>query len=253
MSFDSLLEDIENVLSQHNIILTSEELRVVKKKKLVSGFLQQTVTERHALEQIKTNPVPGAVREVILDSLCLTVEDIKKIQTENSHCKLFNLKFRRVLIYGNAVIENNFTRDGDNMYTISIDDETGVISGTYKEFDKKLATKQKAIFTREENQLKRRRETGINVNGRFYPPESEESQYVFSSVSNLQQMIQKNLHQLHRKYQQGPLKQKVLMHAKPFKFHNTIRLYIIDFWENDKMELSWKRNLSKFYRNFYLK
>lgn len=253
MSLNYTLEDIENVLSQNNLILTADELRVVKKRKLQTGFVETINIQRiRILRQIQA-PIQQLPRQVVLNSICLTIEDIKKAKTNDNHWKIFNLQFRKVIVYGVAVIENHFTRDGEEMYTISIDDETGVIMGTYKEFDKKKVTKQKAIFTREVNQLKRRRETGINIQGKFYPSESEESQFVFNSVNNLQHMIEKNLKQAHKRFQQGPLKEKVLVYAKPFSFHDTIRLHIIDLFECDNYELTWKRNLNKIYSTQYIK
>jgi hypothetical protein len=252
MSLNYSLEDIENILSQNNIILTTDELRVVKKRKLQTGYVETNIQRIKILREIQ-HPVQWLPKQIVLNSICLTIEDIKRAKTNENHWKVFNLQFRKVLVYGTAVIENHFTRDGEDMYTISIDDETGVIMGTYKEFDKKVATKQKAIFTREANQLKRRRETGINIQGKFYPQESEESQFVFDSVTNLMHMIDKNLKQLHKKFQQGRLKEKVLVYAKPFSFHDSIRLHIIDIWECDQIELAWKRNLNKIYNTQYLK
>lgn len=253
MSLNYSIEDIENVLSQNNIILTSDELRVVKKRKLQTGFLETINIQRiRILRQIQA-PVQQLPKQVVLNSICLTIEDIKRSKINENHWKVFNLKFRKVIAYGMAVIENRFTRDGEELYTISIDDETGVIMGTYKEYDKKKVIKQDAIFTREVNQLKRRRETGVNIQGKFYPSESEESQFVYNSVNNLQHMIEKNLKHVHKKFHQGPLKQKVLVYAKPFSFHDTTRLHIIDLFECDNFELTWKRNLNKIYSTQYIK
>lgn len=253
MAHNYSLEDIENILSQNNIILNADELRVVKKRKLHTGFFETINIQRIKILRQITNPVQIAPKQTILNSICLTIEDIKRAKINENHWKVFNLQFRKVIIYGLAVIENHFTKNGDDIYTISIDDETGVILGTYKEYDKKLVTKNQAIFTREINQLKRRRETGINIQGKFYSPESEESQFVFNSVRNLQLMIDKNLQHLHKKFQQGPLKEKVLVYAKPFLFHDTVRLHIIDLEECDHLELTWKRNMNKFYKSQYLK
>lgn len=247
------LEDIENLLSQNNIILNADELRVVKKRKLNSGFFETTNVQRVKIIRQITKPNAIAPKQVVLNSICLTIEDIKRASVNENHWKIFDLQFRKVIVYGMAVIENHYTRDGESMYTISIDDETGVIMGTYKEFDKKLASKQKATLTREVNQLKQRRETGVNIQGIFYPAESEESQFVFNSVGNLQKMIDKNLQHLHKKFNQGPMKEKVLVYAKPFTFHDSIRLHIIDLWECDQMELTWKRSLNKLYNTQYLK
>lgn len=251
-------EDIENLLSQNEITknLAQNEIKVVKKRKLNNGFQATVNIERiKMLKQIASNNVDrNYTKEIILNSVCLTIEDIKRATSQNTHWKVLNFSFRKVLLYGIGVVENHFTRNNESIYTISIDDETGVIIGTYKEYDKDKAMKEKAMLTREENQLKRRREVGVNLFGKFYPSNSQESQYVFNSANNLQKMISENLKDLHKKLQQGPIKEKVLIYAKPHIFHeNEVRLYIIDLWESDKVELAWKRHLNRMYINQYLK
>lgn len=248
-------EDIENILSQHNIILNTDlnEIRVVKKRQLINGFQETVDIQRIKILKQTPNPVTYNPQNTILNTVCLSIQDIKRATSHENHWKIFNLSFRKVMLYGTAVIENQFTRNGDSMFTISIDDETGVIKGTYKEFEKKTATQQKAMLTREVNQLKRRQEVGVNLFGKFYAADSEEGQYVFNCVGNLQKMIDQNLKQQHKKFHQGPLQQKVLIYAKPFQFHGEQRLYIIDLWECDQIELAWKRHLNRLYVNQYLK
>lgn len=249
-------EDIESLLSQNNIILNADlnEIRVVKKRRLGNGFQQTVDIQRIKIfKQITTNPTPFNPHNTILNTVCLSIQDIKRATSHESHWKIFNLSFRKVMVYGLATVENEFTRNGDSMYLISIDDETGLIKGTYKEFEKKTATQQKAMLTREINQLKRRREVGVNLFGKFYASNSEEGQYVFNCVGGLQKMIADNLQHQLKKFQQGPIQQKVLIYAKPFQFHGELRLYIIDLWECDHIELAWKRHLNRLYVNQYLK
>lgn len=249
-------EDIENLLSQHNIILSadSNEIRVVKKRRLNNGFQQTVDIQRiKILKQQIANPIIYNPQNRVLNTVCLTIQDIKRAVAHESHWKVFNFSFRKVILYGIATVENQFTRNGDSMYTISIDDETGLIKGTYKEFDKNTTAQQKAMLTREVNQLKTRREVGVNLFGKFYASNSEDGQFVFNCVGNLQKMIDHNLKHQHKKFQQGPIQQKVLIYAKPFQFHDELRLYIIDLWECDHIELAWKRHLNRLYINQYLK
>lgn len=253
MSHNFSQDDIENILSQNNIIINANEVRVVKKRKLNSGYFQTINIQRIILRSQIRNQTQAVPRQIVLNSICLSIEDIKRATPNENHWKIFDLQFRKVLVYGMAVIENHYTKNGEDLYTISIDDETGVIMGTYKQFEKKLEAKQKATLTREVNQLNAKKGTGFNIDGTFFGAGSEESQFICSSVSNLQKMIDKNLQHLHKEFHQGPLKQKVLVYAKPFTFHNSIRLHIIDLWQCDHIELAWKRNLNKIYSTQYLK
>lgn len=249
------LEDIENILSQHNIIINKDlhEIRVVKKRKLNNGYHETVNVDKIKLPREIINNYNSNPQNKVLNTICLRIEDINRAVSLESHWKIFNVSFRKVLLYGLAVVENKFNKNGDSMYTISLDDETGMILGTYKEFEKKEVTKQKAMLTREVNQFKRRKEVGVNMFGAFFPTASDNGQYVLNCVGNLQKMIAKNFERLHKKFQQGPIKEKVLVYAKPFHFHGTTRLYIIDLWECNQIELAWKRHLNRLYLNQYLK
>lgn len=250
------MEDLEDLLSQNNIILdpATNEVKVVKKRKLPDGFQATVDIQRIKVPKLIANlPSKSSVEEKILNTLCLSIEDVKRAKVEKNYWRVFNLSYRKVLLYGIAVVENKFTKNGDSMYTISLDDETGVIKGTYKEFDKNVETKEKALLAREINLLEQRRETGFNLHGNYIPASTEDGQFLVNCASNLQKMIQKNFKQRHKTFQQGPIEEKVLVYAKPFTFHDEIRLHIIDLNPCDEIELTWKRNLNQKYLSQYLK
>lgn len=97
-------------------------------------------------------------------------------------------------------------------------------------------------------------ETGINVNGLYLDPKTKECQKILESVSNFQLMIGKNINKQKHDYQLGPIAEKALVLARPYKTATgDTELHIYDISLNDKIELYWKCSLSKIYNNQYLK
>ena len=107
----------------------------------------------------------------------------------------------------------------------------------------------------EKNKLRRKEEVGVNVRGKFYPPDSNECQTVLESCRILNNMTARNIIQRNRNFQQGPLKQKSLVFVNLFtnNRNGNTELNIIDIYPNDKIELAWKRQLNKLYMKTYLK
>lgn len=96
--------------------------------------------------------------------------------------------------------------------------------------------------------------TGINVSGKFLGPETNECQKLLQTVSKFQQMIEKNIASQTNDYQLGPIAEKALVFARPYKTAtNETHLQVFNISLNDKIELYWKNSLNKIYRNQYLK
>ena len=110
-------------------------------------------------------------------------------------------------------------------------------------------------LTMEKNKLKRKEEVGVNIRGKFYPPESKECHNVLESCRILNNMTAKNIIEKRRKFEQGPLKQKCLVFVNLYTNNKNGKneLNIINIYPNDKIELAWKRQLNKLYMKTYLK
>lgn len=95
---------------------------------------------------------------------------------------------------------------------------------------------------------------GINVSGKFLHPKTNECQKILQTVSRFQKMIEKNIVEHTNDYQLGPVAQKALVLARPYKTaSNETHLHVYDISLNDNIELYWKNSLNKVYRNQYLK
>lgn len=117
-----------------------------------------------------------------------------------------------------------------------------------------LVTTQKIRLTTERNKLKRKYEIGINVRGKFYPPDSLECQSILNNISNLHNMMLREMKKHRRVFQQGPIAEKALVHASLYQTaKNEIQLNILDISFDDNIELAWKRQLNKLYLKEYLK
>lgn len=96
--------------------------------------------------------------------------------------------------------------------------------------------------------------TGINVSGKYLGPETNECQKILETVSKFQQMIAKNITTQTNDYQLGPIAEKALLLARPYKTAtNETHLHVYDISLNNKIELYWKNSLNKIYKNQYLK
>lgn len=97
-------------------------------------------------------------------------------------------------------------------------------------------------------------EIGINLGGTFYPPESEECKEVLRSVSVLHNKTMLNIRRQSKKFNLGPIQEKSLIMARLYLNQGQdVQLSIIDLSLDDKIELSWKRQLNKLYIKEYLK
>jgi hypothetical protein len=107
----------------------------------------------------------------------------------------------------------------------------------------------------ERNKLIRKKEVGINIKGKFYPPESRECKAILRSLTILHSMIARNVSGLRKDFQQGPLQKKALVLANLYTNNKNgkVQLNIIDISQNDKIELAWKRQISKLYLKEYMK
>lgn len=110
-------------------------------------------------------------------------------------------------------------------------------------------------LTMEKNKLKRTTEVGINIKGKFYPPESSECQAVLRSCTILHSMIARNISEMKTDFQQGPVQKKalVLAHLYVNNKNGKVQLNIIDISLNDKIELAWKKQITKLYIKEYMK
>ena len=106
----------------------------------------------------------------------------------------------------------------------------------------------------ERNKAKNIHETGINIKGTYYPPESEECQSVIKNVSILHNAMMRNLRLRKKEFHLGPIQKKALILANLYLNNsNEVQLYIIDISLDDKIELVWKKQLNKLYIKEYLK
>lgn len=111
-----------------------------------------------------------------------------------------------------------------------------------------------ARLTLERNKLKHHQKVGMNLDGVFYPPDSEECQSVFTSVATLQNAMLRNIRPQKKDFQQGPVAEKALIHGYLYSTSsNELQLNVIDISLNDTIELAWKRQLNKLYLKEYLK
>lgn len=94
----------------------------------------------------------------------------------------------------------------------------------------------------------------MNVRGKYLDPKTNECQNILETVSRFQKMIEKNIVEQTNDYQLGPVAQKALVLARPYKTaSNETQLHIYEISLNDNIELYWKNSLNKVYRNQYLK
>ena len=116
------------------------------------------------------------------------------------------------------------------------------------------AASNKQWLTNEKKKLSGMRKTGINISGKYLDPETNECQKILETVSKFQHMIEKNIAKQAIDFQLGPIAEKALLCARPYKTAtNETCLYVYDISLNDKIELYWKNSLNKLYRNQYLK
>lgn len=107
----------------------------------------------------------------------------------------------------------------------------------------------------ERNRLKRKKEVGINIKGKFYPPNSSQCQAILRSCSILHNLIAENISAMRKDFQLGPLAKKALVLGNLYTSNKNgkIQMNIIDISLNDKIELAWKRQLNKLYLKEYTK
>jgi hypothetical protein len=104
------------------------------------------------------------------------------------------------------------------------------------------------------NKLRQKRETGININGKFIPPQSEECKSVLKHISIVQNMTFENIRRQRKKFELGPLSEKALVLGSLYKVSTQeVHVNVIDITLNDKLELAWKRQLNNLYTKQYLK
>lgn len=105
----------------------------------------------------------------------------------------------------------------------------------------------------ERNKLKRKKEIGINVGGKFHRPESEMNLSIMKNLSILQAATVRNVREQSMSFLLGPIKQKALIQATPYKNNkNEVQLSIIEISLDDEIELAFKRQLNKLYLKEYL-
>lgn len=130
-----LTEDIENEIPVNNLIFSqgSNELRVKVVKKIANGYKETTIEKLKALscpeKQICVTK-PFQRWQAIANTICCSVEDIKQAVSLQDCWKVYDAKFRRVLLYGKIVVTNHFSRDGRTIYKFAVDDGSGEIFGT---------------------------------------------------------------------------------------------------------------------------
>jgi len=247
-------QDIENLIPTSNIIRQNDCVRVVNKRKNAE-FTETNIECIRIFNNITNNHVQY-LNNNIHHALCLTIEDIKRSTYEQNCWKFNTIKFRNILIYGRVVIQNETSRDNRSFYTLTIDDETESIDGYLNKHNPKTqdqSDKRINEIARGKTTLERRKETGIKLNGQYYPSESEECQTVISNLKKLQLMVEKNLKSSERKFSLGPLKQKALIYGSPIKRYDSIRLNIFDISLDDELDLVWKQNINRLYSEVYFK
>lgn len=67
---------------------------------------------------------PLAPSRPIANTICLSNEDLKHITHDHDCWKIFNVYFRRILVFGNLVLLNHFEKTERISYRFSIDDGT---------------------------------------------------------------------------------------------------------------------------------
>lgn len=246
-------QDIENLIPTSNIVKQNDCVRVINKRK--NAEFTETNIECIRVFNSINNQVQYQNNN-IRQAVCLTIEDIKRSSQEQSCWKFHNISYRNVLIYGKIVIQNETSRDNRSFYTLIIDDETESIDGYLNKYNPKTQDQSDMrinAIAKGKSTLERRKETGIKLNGQYYPSESEECQSVISNLKKLQIMVEKNLKSSERKFQLGALKQKALVYGTPIMRYDSIRLNIFDISLDDELDLVWKQNINRLYSEMYFK
>ncbi|CAO1356757.1 unnamed protein product [Diamesa serratosioi] len=251
------MEDLEEHIPVFELNKNENQSQIVIVKKSTNdGLFLTTEYEKVKLKIQSVNRINNVVNKKIMNVVSLTIHDIKFATFEEDCFKVHGFFFRKVLCYARLVLKNIFTSTGNNVYLFNVDDGTQeIIAKFYKNDDlRKSVAINKQWLTIEKNRLSRLRETGINVNGKYLDPQTKECQKVLQSVQRFQLMIHKNIDKQKHDYHLGPIAEKALLLARPYKTQTgETQLYIYDISLNDKIELYWKRSLSKIYNNQYLK
>jgi hypothetical protein len=127
-----LFEDLENDIPVNNIQLSQglSTINVKVVKNNADGFVETTI-ERVKLQNDKQICVarPFYRSRPISNTISLSIEDVKlATQMENRCWEMYDVCFRKVLVYGKVDVLNHFTRsDMRTTYKFLIDDGTGTI------------------------------------------------------------------------------------------------------------------------------
>lgn len=136
--FDSftemLCEDIENDIPVNNIQLSqghsSVNVKVVKTS--VEGFTE-TKIERVRLQSDKFIAIarPFCSSRPISNTISLSIEDVKGAMQLANSWRVYDVCFRKVLVYGKVDVLNYFSRnDKITKYRFLVDDGSGTIIAT---------------------------------------------------------------------------------------------------------------------------
>lgn len=275
------LRDFEKEIPVNNLQVCepSSELRIKVVQANEQGFSECKY------ERVKLQENDGVKRKVciarpirqstVADTISLAIEDLKQV-TEGKDCwRVFDCSFRRVLIYGKADVLNYYSKDGGIRYKILVDDGSESIIATMNitkkekdaskfpqsEISLRLSTEsialvsaQSARLTLDKNWLKQKRKVGLNIRGKFLPPDSVECQSLIKSAAVVQSMTEHNIQHQSKEFPLGPIPEKVQIHGFPYKVgSDQIQLHVVAINRDDKIELAWKRELNRVYENVYLK
>ncbi|CRL00293.1 CLUMA_CG013566, isoform A [Clunio marinus] len=252
--------DIEDQIQLNNLYFSqkSSEVRVKVVTKDSHGRTETNVerlkVQKRNVKQICiTSPYES---QPIANTISLSIDDVKRANYKESKCwSVFNIKFRRVLVYGKVVVLNISSRNGKTMYRFSIDDGSEEIIGTMtvtKEAKQNVSAFRNRLNVLN-NQLNRAKEIGINLKGTFHSPDSSECQEILQNISDLNSMTSSNIEHMRKVYQLGPIQQKALILATLYKTdENNVQLNMLDMSLNDRIELLWKQQLNRLYRKEYL-
>lgn len=127
-------DDIENELPVTNIQFSqgSSELRVKTVKHRENGYKETIIERLKVARRQKQICLTRPTSRPIENTICLSVEDVKKAKRLDDCWRTFdNVFFRGVLVYGKVVVLNHYLKDNKTCYKFSVDDGSEKIFATF--------------------------------------------------------------------------------------------------------------------------